>query len=153
MQSHHQNQALTPISHKERAFSFQSHLSLWFSLGVGLLVIQVGAFLVPAVGTKDALNAIILGSVIGSALLAITAWLGCQTGLSSAGLMHSVYGHTFARVPIVLNIIQLVGWTTFELVIMRDGTLAIFSQTLGFETSGTAALVITTAIWGGLLSL
>ena len=153
MQSHSQNQALTPIPHKERAFSFQSHVSLWFSLGVGLLVIQVGAFLVPAVGTKDAFTAIVLGSVIGSALLAITAWLGCQTGLSSAGLMHSVYGHTFARVPIILNIIQLVGWTTFELVIMRDGTLAIFSSALGFETSGTTALVLTTALWGGLLSL
>ena len=153
MQSYSQNQALTPIPHKERAFSFQSHVSLWFSLGVGLLVIQVGAFLVPAVGTKDAFTAIVLGSVIGSALLAITAWLGCQTGLSSAGLMHSVYGHNFARIPIILNIIQLVGWTTFELVIMRDGTLAIFSNALGFEASGTTALVLTTALWGGLLSL
>ena len=153
MQSYNQNQALTPVPHKERAFSFQSHLSLWFSLGVGLLVIQVGAFLVPAVGSKDALNAIILGSVIGSALLGITAWLGCQTGLSSAGLMHRVYGHSFARIPIILNIIQLIGWTTFELVIMRDGTLAIFSQALGFETSSTTALILATALWGGLLSL
>ena len=153
MQSHHQNQALTPVARHERVFSFQNHLSLWFSLGVGLLVIQVGAFLVPAVGTKEALNAIILGSVIGSALLAVTAWLGCQTGLSSAGLMHSVYGHNFARVPIILNIIQLIGWTTFELVIMRDGTLAIFTKSLGFEPSGTLALVLTTAFWGSVLSL
>lgn len=153
MSSSSHNQALTPVPQHDRAFSFHSHLSLWFSLGVGLLVIQVGAFLVPAVGTKDALGAIILGSVIGSALLAITAWLGCRTGLSSAGLMHSVYGPGFARIPIVLNIIQLVGWTTFELVIMRDGTLAVFSQALGLDISGTPSLIIATLVWGGLISL
>jgi nucleobase:cation symporter-1, NCS1 family len=153
MNPSHQNQALTPIVHSERAFNFQSHLSLWFSLGVGLLVIQVGAFLVPAVGTKDALSAIILGSVIGSALLALTAWLGCQTGLSSAGLMHSVYGHNFARIPVILNIVQLVGWTTFELVIMRDGTTAILAQTFGIEQTSTTVMVLATLLWGSLVSL
>lgn len=153
MSLHSNNQALTPVPQSERAFTFQSHLSLWFSLGVGLLVIQVGAFLVPAVGTKDAFSAIILGSVIGSALLGITAWLGCRSGLSSAGLMHSVYGHSFARIPVILNIVQLIGWTTFELVIMRDGTLAVLAKALGMEATGTLALVLTTLLWGGLISL
>lgn len=153
MSLHSNNQALTPVPQSERAFSFQSHLSLWFSLGVGLLVIQVGAFLVPAVGTKDAFSAIVLGSVIGSALLGITAWLGCRSGLSSAGLMHSVYGHSFARIPVILNIVQLIGWTTFELVIMRDGTLAVLAKALGMEATGTLALVLTTLLWGGLISL
>ena len=67
--------------------------------------------------------------------------------------MHSVYGPNFARIPVILNIIQLIGWTTFELVIMRDGTLAVFSKALGIEAASTTALVLATLLWGGLVSL
>ena len=45
----------SPISPApERVFGWHDHASLWFSLGVGLLVMQIGAYLVPAVGTRDA---------------------------------------------------------------------------------------------------
>ena len=109
------NSVLAPVAASERVFTGFSHASLWFSLGVGLLVIQIGAYLVPAMGTQDALLAILLGSLLGSGLVAWVAKLGCDTGLSSAGLMHQVYGSGFAKLPIVLNVIQLVGWTSFEL--------------------------------------
>ncbi len=144
--------ALSPVSPEERVFGFASHLSLWFSLGVGLLVMQVGAYLVPAVGTRDALWAIALGSVIGAGLLGWTASIGTRTGLSSAGLMHATYGSAFARLPVVLNIVQLLGWTVFELVVMRDGTLAILKQAFGAET-GTLGMVLATVLWGGILAL
>ena len=143
------NSTLQPVGAAQRVFTGFSHASLWFSLGVGLLVMQVGAYLVPAVGTRDAMLAIVLGSVLGSALLAWTAKLGCDTGLSSAGLMHRVYGDAFARLPVVLNIIQLVGWTTFELVVMRDGTGAIFQQVSGEALAPWRP----TLLWGSLLTL
>ena len=114
---------------------------------------QVGAYLVPAVGPRDALLAIVLGSVIGAGLLAWTAKLGADTGLTSAGLMHSTYGSLFAKLPIILNIVQLVGWTTFELVIMRDGTGAVAKQSFGADLSGTAGMLFTTVLWGGVLCL
>ena len=143
------NDALTPIGSDQRVFTGMSHAALWFSLGVGLLVMQVGAYLVPAVGTQDALIAIGVGSLLGSALLAWTAKVGCDTGLSSSGLMHQVYGSAFAKLPVLLNIVQLVGWTTFELVVMRDGTNAISKQALGLEIPH----LWTTLLWGGVLVL
>ena len=147
------NLALSKVADGDRVFGFQQHLALWFSLGVGLLVMQVGAYLVPAVGPRDALLAIVLGSVIGAGLLAWTAKLGADTGLTSAGLMHSTYGSLFAKLPIILNIVQLVGWTTFELVIMRDGTGAVAKQSFGADLSGTAGMLFTTVLWGGVLCL
>lgn len=144
--------ALSPVAPDARVFGFSSHLSLWFSLGVGLLVMQVGAYLVPAVGTRDALCAIVLGSVLGAGLLGWTAAVGTRTGLSSAGLMHATYGSAFARLPVVLNIVQLLGWTTFELVVMRDGTLAIVKQAFGLE-GGMPGLVLATLLWGCILAL
>ncbi len=145
------NQALAPVASNERVFGFQQHMSLWFSLGVGLLVMQVGAYLVPAVGPRDAMIAIVLGSVIGAGLLAWTAKLGADSGLTSAGLMHHTYGSLFAKLPIILNIVQLVGWTTFELVVMRDGTAAVAKQSLGLDLSGFGGIIATTAVWGAVL--
>ena len=62
----HTNESLTPVSDDQRVFGWYAHASLWFSLGVGLLVMQIGAYLVPAVGTKDAMLAIVIGSVLGA---------------------------------------------------------------------------------------
>ena len=123
-----QNTALTPLPAADRSFGFNDHASLWLSLGVGLLVMQIGAYLVPAVGPQQAALVILLGSILGAGMLAWTAKLGCDTGLSSSGLMHATYGSSFAKLPVLLNIVQLVGWTTFELVVMRDGAAAIAKQ-------------------------
>ncbi len=147
------NQALTPVTDSERVFRWRDHAALWFSLGVGLLVMQVGAYLVPAVGTRDAALAIILGSLVGAGLLAWTAKLGCDSGLSSAGLMFATFGNRFARLPVLLNIAQLIGWTTFELVVMRDGTAAIGKQSFGLLLDGPGGRVITTVLWGAVLTL
>ncbi len=147
------NTALMPVPTSERVFNWHNHAALWFSLGVGLLVMQVGAYLVPAVGSRDAAIAIVLGSLIGAGLLAWTARLGCQTGLSSAALMHATYGSAFARLPVLLNMAQLIGWTTFELVIMRDGTAAIGQQSFGLGLDSAWGRVLTTLLWGGVLVL
>jgi putative hydroxymethylpyrimidine transporter CytX len=147
------NQALRPVDAADRVFSWPQHASLWFSLGVGLLVMQIGAYLVPAVGTRDAAIAIVIGSVVGSSLLAWTAKLGCDTGLTSAGLMHATYGSWFAKLPVLLNIAQLIGWTTFELVIMREGTAAIGKQSFGWSLDGMGGIFFTTLLWGCVLTL
>lgn len=136
--------SVSPSSAPERVFGWRDHTALWFSLGVGLLVMQVGSYLVPALGTRDALAAVIVGSVLGAGLLAWVAHLGCKSGLSSAGLIHTVYGRHFARLPVLLNIVQLLGWATFELVVIRDGTAVISRQAFGLDIG----LVLPTLFWG-----
>ncbi|HNN34414.1 MAG TPA: cytosine permease [Ottowia sp.] len=133
----------------ERVFGWREHTALWFSLGVGLLVMQVGAYLVPAMGTRDAALAVVGGSILGAGLLAWVAWLGCTSGQTSAGLIRTAYGQGFARLPILLNVVQLLGWATFELVVMRDGTRAIARQALGIDPG----LVAPTLLWGVIVLL
>ena len=145
------NEALTPVSTAQRVFRWHDHASLWFSLGVGLLVMQVGAYLMPALGTQEAVLAIVAGSVLGAGLLGWVAKIGCDSGLASAGLMHAVYGRAFARLPIVLNIVQLIGWGTFELVVMRDATVSIGRQSGAMAATYWPALA--TLLWGGVITL
>jgi purine-cytosine permease-like protein len=118
---------------------------------VGLLVMQMGAYLLPALSPLHALIAIGIGSLIGAGLLGWVGKLGCDSGLSSAGLMHSVYGRRCARLPIVLNIIQLLGWGSFELVVMRDATVALGKQS---GIMGAAYWPwLATLLWGGVILL
>ena len=145
------NEALAPLNDHQRVFHLRDHASLWFSLGVGLLVMQVGAYLMPALGTQEALAAIVLGSVAGAGLLGWVAKIGCDSGLASAGLMHAVYGRRFAGLPIALNIVQLLGWGAFELVVMRDATVAIGRQSGAL--AGAHWPVLATLLWGGVVML
>lgn len=141
---------ISAVAEHERVFGFFEHLSLWFSLSVGLLVIQLGAYLFPAMGTHDALSSIVIGSCLGAACLAYVAHLGSKTGLSSAGLIQQAFGRSFARLPVSFNVIQLLGWAAFELVVMRDGLAAILKGSFGLD--GHWLTVLCTLILGGLLA-
>jgi NCS1 family nucleobase:cation symporter-1 len=143
------NAAYTPIPAAERVFSFRDHAALWFSLGVGLLVMQIGAFLGTALGTQTALFAIIAGSLLGAALLGWVAYIGYERGLSSPILMCQTLGTSFAKLPVVLNIIQLIGWSAFELVVMRDGTTALIKGVTGLDAAWIP--YVTAIFWGMLL--
>jgi nucleobase:cation symporter-1, NCS1 family len=141
------------IGTDQKLFSFWDNTAIWFSLGVGLLVVQLGSFMVGGIGTKYAFVAIIVGSLIGAAILAYGAKIGQVTGQSSASLMTATFGNGFAKLPIILNIVQLLGWTAFELVIMSDGSIAIAEKALGHSLDGIVARLVCAAFWGGILCL
>jgi NCS1 family nucleobase:cation symporter-1 len=125
---------LTPVPEERRVFRAQDAFSLWFSLGIGLLVLQAGAFLVPGLSLGMALAAIVTGSVLGALLLAAAGVVGADTGLSAVGTLRLALGARGAAVPAVLNAIQLTGWGAFEIIAMRDSADALAKQTFGFSS-------------------
>ncbi|MBI1685949.1 putative hydroxymethylpyrimidine transporter CytX [Caulobacter hibisci] len=124
---------LTPVPADRRAFGARDAFSLWFSLGIGLLVLQAGAFLVPGLSLPMALAAIVVGSGLGALLLAAAGVVGSDTGLSSMGTLRRTLGKGGAAVPAVLNAVQLAGWGAFEIIAMRDAADALARQTFGFS--------------------
>ncbi len=131
------NSVLAPVAASERVFTGFSHASLWFSLGVGLLVIQIGAYLVPAMGTQDALLAIFLGSLLGSGLVAWVAKLGCDTGLSSAGLMHFGWSGIYL-------VIATVFWGSILTLLMASSMLGLVRN---FVSRFGLPLVVISLAW------
>lgn len=122
---------LIPVAEDRRVFRAMDAFSLWFSLGIGLLVLQAGAFLVPGLSLGAALAAIVAGSVLGALLLAAAGVVGTDTGLSSVGTLRLALGARGAAVPALLNAIQLTGWGAFEIIAMRDSADALARQTFG----------------------
>jgi NCS1 family nucleobase:cation symporter-1 len=88
---------------------------LWGDLALGLLVLVTGALLVPALGLPQALLAILVGTVLGCIPLALVGQAGAREGVPGMVLLRGVLGTRGSYVPTVLNVVQLVGWTAFEL--------------------------------------
>ena len=60
---------IEPVPERLRVLGFFDTAALWGSLGVSLLVLVAGTFLVPALSLRDALIAIVVGGLIGNAML------------------------------------------------------------------------------------
>src|SRR6188768_509740 len=122
---------LVPVPQAGRVFGGLDAFSLWFSLGIGLLVLQAGAFLVPGLGLGEAFGAIVLGTALGVVLLAAAGVVGAETGLSAMGSLRPALGSRGAAIPAALNALQLTGWGAFEIIAMRDSADALTKQAFG----------------------
>lgn len=122
---------ISPIAFGDRRLGFTDYLVLWGDLGIGLLVLLAGSLLVPGLGFGHAILAIIIGSVVGSFLLALVGVLGSRTGLPTMVLTRPSLGLRGSFLPTALNMIQLVGWSAFEIIVMAQAADGITRGLLG----------------------
>ena len=119
------------VPREARVLGLLDYAVLWGNLGIGLLVMLAGTFLVPALSFGSALLAILVGSALGSILLALVGAIGSDTGVPTMVLLRPVLGGKGSFLPTVLNVLQLLGWTIFEFVIMGVAADAIGSALFG----------------------
>lgn len=106
--------SIARVPPERRTLSALDIAVLWNDLSLGLLVLITGALLVPALGLPAAIGAIVLGSLIGCLPLAGVALAGAREGLPGMVLFRPVLGRTGSYLPSVLNVAQLLGWTSVE---------------------------------------
>jgi putative hydroxymethylpyrimidine transporter CytX len=120
-----------PVPPDERRLGFLDTFVLWADLGVSFLVMVVGMFLVPGLSLGTALLAILVGAVIGNLLLGIVATMGSDTGVPTMVLFRPVLGLRGSYAPTVLNVLQLVGWATFEVIVMAQAAHLLSARLFG----------------------
>jgi putative hydroxymethylpyrimidine transporter CytX len=126
--------------------------SLWFSLGVGLMVLQLGAILAPGLGLQGSLLAILLGTAVGVLLLGAAAVIGSDTGLATMAALKPTLGEKGAVLPALLNLLQLAGWGAFEIIVMRDAASLLAARHFG-EGAALASPLGWTLAFGALTTL
>ncbi|MEW6547254.1 MAG: putative hydroxymethylpyrimidine transporter CytX [Bacillota bacterium] len=134
---------IEPVPGTHRVLGFLDYFALWSSLGVGLLVLLAGTLLVPALGLVQALLAIIIGTLIGNALLALVGFMGSRTGVPTMVLFRPALGMRGSYLPTLLNVLQLVGWGAFEIFIMAQAAHGIARQVFGASSFMAWALFFT----------
>lgn len=123
-----------PVPVEHRILRGIDFFVLWSSLGVGLLVLVAGSLLVPGLGLFEALLISLAGSLIGSIMLASAGFVGSRYGVPTMVSLRPILGIRGSYLPTALNVVQLVGWTAFELMIMGQAASSISGQFLGGYT-------------------
>ena len=115
-----------------RVLGVFDQLGLWGNLGVSLLgftgaavVLQPGGPGTPQLSLMAALLATVVGTVLGAAAIAASAIPGAQTGAPAMVLLRGLLGARVSYLPTVLNIVQMVGWGTFELVTIATAAATV----------------------------
>jgi putative hydroxymethylpyrimidine transporter CytX len=133
---------IDPVPAKHRVLGGFHYFILWSSLGVGLLVFSAGSFLSDA-PFYQALLAIIIGSIIGSVLLSMAGKIGSDTSVPSIIGIRPAFGLYGSYLAAILNIIQLIGWTTFEILILSKAAEQLTNTSVTFIWNILFGVIIT----------
>lgn len=132
---------IEPVPATHRFLGFLDYVALWSSLGVGLLVLLAGTLLVPGLGFREALAAILIGTLLGNLLLALAGVIGSRTAVPTMVLLRPALGVRGSYLPTVLNVVQLIGWGSFEIFIMAQAANGISKALFGWQNAAVWALV------------
>ena len=124
----------------ENKTSVFSNGLLWFGAGISIAEILTGMLLAP-LGLAKGLLAILIGHVIGGAVMFGAGLIGGRTGKSAMETVAISFGHQGARLFAGLNVIQLIGWTT----------VMIASAAAAANVVVIAALLLLTLVLSGVI--
>jgi putative hydroxymethylpyrimidine transporter CytX len=139
------NWGIEPVPERLRVLGLGDSLLLWGNLAVSLLVIVAGALLVPALSLRQALLVIVIASVAGCALLGIAAAIGTDARVPAMVLMRAPLGQRGSYLATGLNVLQCLGWSTYELIIIASASAALSDRVFGFR-----ATWLWTLLFGGV---
>ena len=104
----------------EKRTSIPANALIWFGAGVSLAEILTGTFFAP-LGFRDGGIAIVVGHIIGCALLFLAGLIGARTRRSAMETVKMAFGARGGLLFAALNVMQLIGWTS---IMIYDGALA-----------------------------
>lgn len=105
---------------EEKRTSVLENGLIWFGAGVSIAEILTGTYFAP-LGFEKGFLAIIVGHIIGCALLFLAGLIGGKVRKSAMETVKMSFGEKGCLLFAVLNIVQLVGWTA---IMIYDGALA-----------------------------
>jgi putative hydroxymethylpyrimidine transporter CytX len=130
----HERRGEAPLTLDEpppKVLGWLDQIGLWGNLGVTLLA-PVGAVFVltpagaPRLSYVAAGLAVIVGTLIGALMIGAAAVPGVQTGAPAMVLMRGLFGRRLSYLPTLVNIVQLLGWTVFEIVVISSAAEQLF---------------------------
>jgi putative hydroxymethylpyrimidine transporter CytX len=125
---------VTLLEEPPRPLGLWDQIALWGNLGITLTIPVAAAFVLrplpelPPLTLGAAVAAILFGTVLGSALLALSAVPGAETGAPAMVLLRGLLGRRGSWAPTALNVAQCVGWAAVEILVIADGASKIVPE-------------------------
>jgi NCS1 family nucleobase:cation symporter-1 len=112
----------TLLDPQPRTLGVTDMVALWGNLGVSLLGPTAALFVLAPTGVNMSLlaafTAVVVGSIVGTIPVALSAMAGTETGSPAMVLLRGLFGARLSYLPTVLNLLQCLGWGIFELVVI-----------------------------------
>lgn len=121
-----------------------SNALIWFGAAVSIAEILTGTLIAP-LGFSKGLAAIIIGHVIGCALLYFTGIIGAKTEKSSMETVKISFGQKGSLLFSTLNVLQLVGWTAVMIVSGAAAASSVYN--IGGDWVWSIAIGVLIALW------
>jgi nucleobase:cation symporter-1, NCS1 family len=159
---------LTLAEPAARALGLRDSLGLWGNLGISLLLPVAAVFVVlPDRSLPATIGAIVVGAVIGSVLLGLGAAAGAREGVPAMVLLRGLLGRRTSYVPTALNLVQCIGWATFEIVIIAEAAsralgvprwpfvllAGVLATAMALRPLGVVRLLSRYAVWAALAAI
>jgi NCS1 family nucleobase:cation symporter-1 len=120
-----------PVPERLRVLGLFDTFLLWTNLGISILVLVSAAYL--DLSLKQALLATLVGGLIGNAMLGVAALIGADARVPAMVLQRAPLGRRGSYLATGLNVLQCLGWATFELIIIASAASALSDRAFGFE--------------------
>jgi putative hydroxymethylpyrimidine transporter CytX len=159
---------LTLSEPPNRSLGFRDTLGLWGNLGISLLLPVAAVFVfLPGRPLWLTLVAIIVGATIGSVLLGFGAAAGAREGVPAMVLLRGLLGRRASYLPTVFNLVQCVGWATFEIFIIAEAAsrslhtprwpfvlgAGVLATLMALRPLGAVRVLTRVAVWLSLAAL
>lgn len=141
----------TLVEAAPRTLGLLDQFGFWGNLGVSLFGLTTASTIMFALQTRPlpvigSVLALVVGTVIGGAILGVSLMLGARTGVPAMVLLRGLVGAKASYLPTVLNIIQNLGWGTFEIVLIAESMRSVSHDNLPRDLCVVVAGVITTGL-------
>ncbi|MQA35894.1 purine-cytosine permease family protein [Modestobacter roseus] len=159
---------LTLTEAPPRTLGLRDSLGLWGNLGISLLLPVAAVYVVmPGRSLWVTIGAIVVGAVIGAALLGATAAAGAREQVPAMVLLRGLLGRHSSYLPTALNLVQCVGWATFEIVIIAEAAsrvldaprwpfvlgAGVLATAMALRPLGVVRVLARYAVWAALAAL
>src|SRR5438477_2051698 len=122
---------IEPVPERLRVLGLLDTFLLWANLGISILVLVSAAFL--DLSLKQALLATLLGGLIGNAMLGLAAFIGADARVPTMVLQRAPLGQRGSYLATGLNVLQCLGWSIFELIIIATAASALADKAFGLD--------------------
>lgn len=151
-----------------RTLGLRSSLGLWGNLGISLLLPVAATFVIlPGRPLGVTIAAIVVGAVIGSVLLGLGAAAGAREGVPAMVLLRGLLGRRTSYLPTAFNLVQCVGWATFEIVIIAEAAsraldaprwpfvlaAGVIATLMALRPLGAVRVLAKYAVWAALVAV
>ncbi|MGG1292289.1 cytosine permease [Bacillus smithii] len=147
------NDSIFPLNRNEQKMGLFATFALWLAANFVITTIMTGMMFIPDISIKDAMLAIILGSVIGAIPLALTGMIGTRTGLPTMVITRAAFGQKGFILPTLLNTLILIGWSWIQAYMAGLSLNYAIHYTFGYSNINlfvilTEILVVIITIFG-----